>query len=209
MFSIFNINFNNIYKKENSTKFIIIGFLLLILGVISFLYKGLGIKLVSWSFGIALLFLAYLNLKNINELRRYASKSEISPFTRLQFIILVSAVLLFLFPQRIQGFISSLCGLYLIFTQINKMIKQRSNPYYRFGASNLFLLLIGITLVVSPLFLSNFIASILSVVIILIGSYLLSTGNKLNIIVISSFKIFLQSFNNILKYYIIYSKNYI
>lgn len=179
MFSIFNINFNNIYKKENSTKFITIGFLLLILGVVSFLYKGLGIKLVSWSFGIALLFLAYLNLKNINELRRYASKSEISPFTRLQFIILVSAVLLFLFPQRIQGFISSLCGLYLIFTQINKIIKQRSNPYYRFGASNLFLLLIGITLVVSPLFLSNFIASILSVIIILIGSYLLSTGNKL------------------------------
>jgi uncharacterized membrane protein len=59
------------------------------------------------------------------------------------------------------------------------MIKQRNNPYYRFKASNLFLLLIGITLVVSPLFLSNFIASILSVIIILIGSYLLSTGNKL------------------------------
>jgi len=179
MFSMFNINLNNIYKKENSTKFIVIGFLLLILGVVSFLYKGLGIKLVSWSLGIALLFLAYLNLKNINELRRYASKSEITPFIRLQFIILITAVLLFLFPQRIQGFISSLFGLYLIFTQIANIIKERNNPYYKFGSLNIFMLLIGITLVVSPLFLSNFIASILSILIILIGSYLLSTGNKL------------------------------
>lgn len=179
MFSIFNFNFNNIYKKENSTKFIVIGFVLLVLGVISFLYKGLGIKLVSWSFGVILLFLAYLNLKNINELKRYASKSEINPFTRFQFIIFTCALLLFLFPQRIQGFISSLFGLYIIFTQIRKVIKQNNNPYYKLGASNLFMILIGITLVISPFVLSNFIASILSVLIILIGSYLISTGNKL------------------------------
>ena len=39
MFQIFNISFN-IYKKENSTKFIMIGALLLALGVLCFLYKG-------------------------------------------------------------------------------------------------------------------------------------------------------------------------
>lgn len=179
MFSMFNINFDSIYKKENSTKFTIIGILLLALGVVSFFYKGIGIKLVSWSLGVALLFLAYLNLKNINELRRYASKTEISPFTRLQFIILVTAVLLFLFPQRIQGLISSLFGLYFIITQTIKIIKERNNPYHKFGAGNIFMLILGFTLIVSPLFLSNFIASILSLLIILIGAYLVSTGNKL------------------------------
>ncbi|MGL5312579.1 MAG: DUF308 domain-containing protein [Peptostreptococcaceae bacterium] len=179
MFSMFNINFDSIYKKENSTKFTIIGILLLALGVISFFYKGIGIKLVSWSLGIALLFLAYLNLKNINELRRYAPKNEVAPFTRLQFIILVVALLLFIFPQKIQGLISSLFGAYFIINQIIKIIKGRNNPYHKLGAGDIFVLLFGFTLVFSPLFLSNFIASMLSLLIILIGVYLLSTGNKL------------------------------
>lgn len=179
MFSMFNINFNSIYKKENSAKFTVIGILLLALGFISFFYKGIGIKLVSWSLGVVLLFLAYLNLKNINELRRYAPKNEIAPFTRLQFIILFIAILLFIFPQRIQGLISSLFGAYLIINQIIKILKVRNNPYYKFGAVDVFMLLFGFTLVFSPLFLSKFIASMLSLLIILIGSYLLSTGNKL------------------------------
>lgn len=179
MFKMFNINFDSVYKKENSTKFTVMGIILLALGVISFFYKGIGIKIVSWSLSIALLFLAYLNLKNINELKRYASKSEISPFTRIQFVLLVSALLLFLFPQKIQGLISSLIGLYLIISQVSQLIKQRSNPYFKFGFSSIFSLILGFTLVFSPLFLSNFIASLLSILIILIGAYLLSTGNKL------------------------------
>ncbi|MGL6104748.1 DUF308 domain-containing protein [Romboutsia sp.] len=179
MFRIFDINFDTIYKKENSSKFTVLGALLIILGVISFLYKGLGIKLVSWTLCLTMLFLAYLNFKNINELNRYAPKSEVVPYKRIQFILLTIAILLFLFPQKIQGLISFAFGIYFIYTQLAKFFKGRNNPYYSFGFGNIFVLVIGFTLVFSPLFLSNFIASMLSILIILIGGYLFSTGKKL------------------------------
>lgn len=179
MFQAFNIKLDNIYKKENSTKFLVMGILLLSLGILSFLYKGIGIKIVSWTLAMTLLFAAYLNLKNINELKRYAPKNEITPFIRMQFIFLVGAILLILFPNKIQGFISSLFGIYFIFTQLLRMLKGRKNPYYKLGFWSIFELILGFTLVFSPFFLSKFIASILSILIILLGAHLLSTGKKL------------------------------
>lgn len=181
MFRIFDINFESIYKRENYNKFIYSGILLIILGVVSFLYKGLGIKLVSWTLGIAMLLLAYLNLKSINELNRYAPKNEIAPYKRIQFLLLSIALLLFLFPQKIQGIISSAFGIYFIFTKLVKIFNGRNNPYYNFGFGDMFTLVIGLTLVLSPLFLSKFIASLLSILIILIGFYLFNTGKKLKI----------------------------
>jgi len=181
MFQIFNINFNNIYKKENSTKFIIMGALLLALGVLSFLYKGIGIKIVSWTLALSLLFAAYLNLKNINELKRYAPKNEIAPFIRIQLILSFGAILLILFPNKIQGLISSLFGIYFIFSQLLRILKSRKNPYYKLGFWSIFELILGFIFVFSPFFLSKFIASILSILIILLGVHLLSTGNKLRI----------------------------
>ena len=179
MFQIFNLNVDSFYKKENSSKFILTGILFLALGILSFLYKGLGVKIVSWTLAIVLLFLAYLNLKNINELKRYAPKNEITPFTRIQFLLLIAVFLLLLFPNKIQGLISSIFGLYFLFSQFMKIIRQKNNPYYRFTIWNLLGLILGFTLVFSPFFLSNFIASILSLLIILLGANLLSTGNKL------------------------------
>lgn len=179
MFQIFNINFDNIYKKENCNKFIIMGVLFLALGTLSFFYKGIGIKIVSWVLAIALLFAAYLNLKNINELRRYAPKNEIAPFIRIQLILLVGALLLIMFPNKIQGIMSSLFGIYLIFSQLSKILKSRNNPYFKLGFWRIFELLFGFVLVFSPFFLSRFIASILSLLIIFLGVYLLSTGNRL------------------------------
>ncbi len=41
----------------------LMGVLLIILGLLCLTFKTLGIKLISWTFGIALLFFAYLNLK--------------------------------------------------------------------------------------------------------------------------------------------------
>ncbi|WP_042273026.1 DUF308 domain-containing protein [Faecalimicrobium dakarense] len=179
MFQIFNINFDNMFKKENSTKFVLMGVLLLGLGAFSFFNKHIGIKITSMALSIVLLFFAYLNLKNINELRRYASKEEIRPFTNLQIILLVSAVILFLFPEKIQVLISSIAGAYIIFSQVKRIIINKNNPYYRFGAFNILTLLFGFTLILSPLFLSRFIVSILSILIMLIGSYLISMGNRL------------------------------
>lgn len=179
MFQFFSFNFDTLNKKENSTKFLIMGYLLVALGVFSFIYKGLGIKLVSWTLAIALLFIAYLNLKNINELKRYASKEEISPYTRSQFILLIAVVLLFLFPEKIQSMVSFIGGAYIIFSQITKIVSNKNNPYYSFGFGSILMLLVGLTLIMSPLFLSRFIVSILSLIIVLIGFQLISTGNRL------------------------------
>lgn len=179
MFQMFNINFDNMFKKENSTKFILMGVLLLGLGIFSFFNKHIGIRIVSTALSIVLIFFAYLNLKNINELRRYAPKEEIRPFTNLQIILLVSAVVLLLFPEKIQVLISSIAGAYIIISQVKKLMVGRNNPYYSFGLFNILALLFGFTLILSPLFLSKFIVTILSIFIMLIGSYLISIGNRL------------------------------
>lgn len=178
MFQFFNFSFDSLNKKENATKFLVIGYILVVLGIFSFIYKGLGIKLVSWTLAITLLFIAYLNLKNINELKRYASKTEISPYIRTQCIILVAVVLLFLFPAKIQSLVSLFAGGAIILSQVSKFIAAKKNPYYRFGFGSIFMLLIGFTLLISPLFLSRFIVSIISLIIILIGFKLISTGNR-------------------------------
>lgn len=178
MFEFFSFNFDSLNKRENANKFLVIGYLLVGLGVFSFIYKGAGIKLVSWILAIALLFVAYLNLKNINELRRYASKSEIAPYTRAQLIIFVVVILLFLFPVKIQSVLSFFGGAYIIFTQVSKFIGSRNNPYSRFGFGSMLMLIIGLTLVFSPLFLSRFIVSIISLIIVIIGFQLISYGNR-------------------------------
>lgn len=179
MFQIFNINFNNYYKKENSSKFILVGILLLAFGVLSFLYKSLGIKIIAWSFATLLLFMAYLNLKEINELKRYAPKNEITPFTRIQIILLISSTLLFLFPSKIQSFISFVIGIYLVVSKLSEILNNKNNPYYRLNFFGVLKLILGFILIFSPLFLSKFIASILSLLVILLGINLLSVGNRL------------------------------
>ena len=157
------------------------GILFLALGALSFLYKGIGIKIVSWTLAIALLFASYLNLKNINELRRYAHKNEIYPFMRIQFVLLFGAILLILFPNKIQVLISSILGIYFIFSQLLRILKSKNNPYYKLGSWNILELIFGFILILSPFFLSRFIASIFSLLIVLLGFHLLSTGKRLKI----------------------------
>lgn len=182
MFQFFSFNFDSLNKKENATNFLIIGYLLVVLGIFSFIYKGFGIKLVSWTLAIALLFIAYLNLKNINELKRYASNNEIAPYTRSQAILLIAVFLLLLFPEKIQSIVSFIGGAYIIFTQIRRIISNKNNQYYTFGFGSILMLLIGLTLILSPLFLSRFIVSIMSLIIVLIGFQLISTGNRLKLL---------------------------
>ena len=179
MIQFFNFNFDWLNKKENAYKFIFIGISLIVLGTISLIYKRLGIKIVSWTLGVCLLFLAYFNLKNINELSRYASKNEIKPYKRIQFILLISSILLFIFPSEIQGFISFIIGLYMVINQLFKISSSKNNPYFRFGLSNLMFILFGISLIVSPLLLSSFISSIISIILIIIGVNLFAKGNVL------------------------------
>lgn len=83
MYINFNIDFNNFNKKENVIKFMLMGVLFIILGLLCFIFKILGIKLIFWIFGIVFLFFVYLNLKNINELKRYVIKEEIKFFINI------------------------------------------------------------------------------------------------------------------------------
>lgn len=180
MIQFFNINFDNIYKKENYSKFMIMGLALLFLGVFSFFNKYIGIKIISFALSALFIFFAYLNYKNnIVELKRYAPSEEIKPFRVLQFILLVSALVLILFPEKIQIFISLLCGIYIVSKQIINIIQNKNNIYYKFGFFNIISFIFGFTLIVSPLILSKFIVSILSILIIMIGFYLLSVANKI------------------------------
>ncbi|GAA0712322.1 DUF308 domain-containing protein [Paraclostridium ghonii] len=174
-----NFNFNNFNQKKNANNFIMSGVLLLIVGTISLLFRNLGIKLLSFGLGAICLFLAYLNLKTINELKRYESKQTIRPYINIQVLLIVVAILFFLFPQKIQGFFSSIFGAYLLVNQIMIFFNSRKNPYLRFNGFNGFLLICGLILILSPLFLSGFIAIFLSLILVLIGFQLLSTGNKL------------------------------
>ncbi len=174
-----NFNFNNFNKKENANKYILFGILLLVLGVSSFLFKSIGITIISYTIGATLLFFAYLNLKNINELRRYQSKEEVRPYTRVQWFLVLGAILLLLFPQRIQALFSAFVGVYILVSTLMNFLKFRNTYGYYFGVSKIIAVIFGILLVMSPLFLSRFIASILSLIIILIGFSLISSGNRM------------------------------
>ncbi|MFR3072614.1 MAG: DUF308 domain-containing protein [Paeniclostridium sp.] len=174
-----NFSFNSFNKKENANNFIILGIILLVVGTISLLFRGVGIKLLSFGLGAITLFLAYLNLKTINELKRYESKENIKPYIDKQIILLIVAILFFVFPQKVQGFFSSILGAFLVVNQLMLLIKGKNNPYIKFNGFNGFLLICGLLLIVSPLFLSGFIATFLSLILVLIGFQLLSIGNRL------------------------------
>ena len=174
-----SFNFNNFNKRENANNFIILGVLLLVVGTISLLFRNIGIKLLSYGLGTITLFLAYLNLKVINELKRYESKDKIKPYINKQILLILVAILFLLFPQKIQGFFSSILGAYLVVNQLMILIKSRNNAYIKFSGFNGFLLICGLILIISPLFLSSFIATSLALIMVLIGFQLLSTGNNL------------------------------
>lgn len=174
-----NFSFNNWNKKENANNFLILGILFLIIGTLSLIFKNLGIKLLSFGLGAICLYLAYLNLKVINELRRYESKEKIKPYTNRQIILIIFALLFFIFPTIIQGLFSSILGAYLLVIQIITFINSKKSPYVNFNGFNGFLLICGLILIMSPLFLSSFIATFLSLIFVFLGFQLLSTGNNL------------------------------
>ena len=174
-----NFKFVDFNKRENANKFVSIGALLLVLGTISLLFRHVGIKMVSFSIGLICLVLAYFNLKVINELNRYESKEVVRPYMIRQIILIVVAILMFIFPKQIQGFLSSIAGAYLVMNQIINLISTKKNPYQSFTAFNGFLLIIGLVLILSPLFLPGFIATFVALILVLIGFNLVSIGNKL------------------------------
>lgn len=57
----------------------LMGVLLIILGLLCLTFKTLGIKLISWTFGIALFILCIFKFKNINELKDMLLKKKLNP----------------------------------------------------------------------------------------------------------------------------------
>lgn len=179
MFYVNFNNFNNFDKKENANKFIMFGSLLVFLSSISFLSKDLGVSIISYTIAFLFLFFAYLNLVNINDRKRYQSKEEVRLYTLLQIFLVSMAILFIVFPTKIQAIFSTLYGVFVLYKVVVEFIKNRNNPYYRFSFFKIVSLLFGIILIISPLFLSRFIVSILSFVILIIGINMISFGRKI------------------------------
>lgn len=163
-------------KKENINKFIISGVVLILLSLISIFFRELSVRLISYSVAFLFLFISYLNLLNINERRRYQSKKEVRPFVISQVFLILIAITFIIFPTKIQASISIFFGVYILVKSIFEYIRNKNNPYYIFSFSKVFSLLVGIILIISPLFLSKFIISIMSFLIFLIGTTLTSFG---------------------------------
>lgn len=74
---------------------------------------------------------------------------------------------------------SIVLGILLLSIQIKKYLdyKRHMLPYY--GLTDLVKLLVGLMLIMSPLFLSKFIVGILSFIAILVGVYFISIGIKI------------------------------
>lgn len=170
------IDFNNFYKKENSTKLIILGVILLAVGVNCISRKTMGINVFSWGMGIALLYVAWLCLKEVNELRRYATKKEVNKYRIIGVGSLIIAILLFAFPLYVNMALSVVFGIYILYYEISGYLRNRRYAYYRFGTWKILKIVIGILLIVSPLFLSRFMVTILSAITIIFGVNFLTTG---------------------------------
>jgi hypothetical protein len=181
---LFNFNFDSFHRKENSLKFFLISFLLIGLGLYCLIYTRNAIKFVSWSFAVVLLFVAYFNLKNINELSRYAPKEEIRPYKQIQAIILFTCLLLFLFPIELQKFIYLALGIFLLIFNIKKNVIVESKYSYVLTGGTLYALIFSVFLIIFPLFFSKLITIIVSLLIIFIGhqflvlSVMLKRGDK-------------------------------
>lgn len=172
----FNFNLNDLYKKENSRRLIILGVILLAIGANCVSRKTMGIQVFSWGIAIAFLYGAWLCLKEVNELRRYASRKEVNKFRLIGTALLIVAILLFIFPVQVNMALSIAFGVYILWYEFVSYRRQRRYAYYNFGTWKVVKIVIGILLIVSPLFLTRFLVSILSMIAIIFGINFLTAG---------------------------------
>ncbi|WAW14002.1 DUF308 domain-containing protein [Peptostreptococcus equinus] len=170
-----NFNINSLFTKKNSTKLIILGVILLAIGSYCTTKRIVAINIFSWGMALAFLFAAFLALKEYNSLRPYASKKEVNKFRNLTITLVIIALMLIIFPKYMNMFMSMLIGSYIIVNQSIKYFKQ-SKYYRRITLAFLLKILLGVLLIISPLFLANFLVSILSTISIIFGVYFIVTG---------------------------------
>lgn len=176
---IFNYNLNDFYKNKDGKKIIILGVTLLAVGIYCSTRKYMGINIFSWGLSLVFFYGAWLALKELNQLTKYAAKSDIRKQRYYLYGCLLMAILLIIWPKWVNMVASIVLGILLLSIQIKKYLdyKRHMLPYY--GLTDLVKLLVGLMLIMSPLFLSKFIVGILSFIAILVGVYFISIGIKI------------------------------
>lgn len=176
---IYSFNFSNMFDKKNGKKLVILGVIMLAIGVYCLTKKSVGIKVFSWGLSIIFLYGAWLNLKSLNELTRYASKIEIRNARFNLLVYFIIALLLLVFPKYINMLLSTVLGVYLIYKEILIFLGHKRYGVSRYSIWNVLKLFIGVLLIVSPLYLSKFLVSILSIIIIIFGINFITNGIRL------------------------------
>lgn len=174
-----HINFNDYHKKENYLKYILIGVLLLIAGIFCISNKIYGVRILSILIGIGLLIFDYFILKKHNELARYTEKKQLNKIKFQLISIFILALVVIIFPTYMNLLASMLLGLYLISAEIRKYFSMKNKGLIINSTGMIFKILIGVILIISPLFLSKFIISIISFIMILIGIQMITIGFRL------------------------------
>lgn len=175
----FKLDLNNFFDRKNSKKFIILGVILLAVGVYCMTRKNISINIFSYGLALVFFYGSWLSLREINELGRYASKDDINKARISLFFLFIIAVLLILFPKTVNSIISILIGVYLIYNVMNRYIKNRKYEFYNITGFEIIKFVIGVVMIVSPLFLSRFLIGIFSTITIIFGMYFIITGVKL------------------------------
>src|SRR3712207_1579814 len=179
MHYLFNFNLNDFYRNKDGKKIIVLGVSLIAVGIYCSTRRHMFIKIFSWGISLVFFYGAWLSLKELNQLTKYASRTEIKK-QRLHLLgFLLMAILLIVFPKWINIVISMVLGVLIVSRQVSKCLNYRKYKIVHYGAMDMIIFLVGLMMIVSPLFLSRFIVGILSGIGILFGIYFLSVGIKI------------------------------
>ena len=177
----FKVNsiFFDFYDRNNYKKFVVLGVILLSIGFYCIFRKSVGINILSWGLALCFLYAGWLAFKEVNELNKYAQRSQVN-LMRLRFLIfLVIALLLFIFPREVNMFISITTGLFLLFRELRTYLYSKKYASYNFTLWNIIKIILAILLIISPLFFTRFLVTILSFIAIVFGINFISIGIRL------------------------------
>ena len=173
------IYFVNFYDKKNYKKLIILGVILLSIGFYCISRKSVGINIFSWGIALCFLYAAWLAFKEVNDLNKYAPKNQVNLMRLRSLTFLVLAVLLFIFPRQVNMILLILLGIYLLYKEARYFMKCRKYAGYTFGTWDIIKLILGLMLIISPLFFTKFLVSVLSFIAIVFGISFIVAGVRL------------------------------
>ena len=173
------IYFLNFYDKKNYKKLIIMGVILISIGFYCISRKSVGINIFSWGIALCFLYATWLAFKEVNELNKYAVKSQVNMMRLRCLGFLVMSILLFVFPRQVNMILSILLGIYLLYKEIRYFLKCRNYAGYSFGTWDIIKVILGLMLIISPLFFTRFLVSVLSFIAIVFGISFIAAGVRL------------------------------